>query len=536
MLITYLGHAGFLVETADAIVVADPWLSPEGAFDSAWMQYPQNHHLAAMVREKLENSPKQRFLYISHEHKDHYDPAFLGTLRKRDLTLVLARFRRSALRDELASWGAKEIRICDDGEVIPLPGGGHLKVLVEDAGVNRDSSLLIHAEGRTFLNINDCKLHDRMPRIAREDGPIHVFTGQYSGAIWHPPCYEYERKQYESISRRKMFSKFEALARSIEALQPQVFLTSAGPACFLDPELLPINFEPVNIFPRAEKFFDYLQKRLKNSTTRYFEPMPGDVLDAQTLQWVERAKDWVEEKGFEAYVQAYAERMRPLFEARRRNLSKQEIEAILVRLACELQRKLDHLALHGRVATPLYVGLQELPHVFLRVDFPRRRVEPVERILDENRYTMVTRAADIGRVLDGHLIWEDFLLSLRMRLSRKPDHYDHILHAFLAMEAADLPAFCEEVLQNEARQERTVVQAGEKRYSIHRFCPHQGADLGEAWIEGGRYLVCPRHRWRFDLEDGGRCTMNATSIHARPVGEAPAEPIEATSAPAETSP
>ena len=53
MRITFLGHAGFVVETEGAIVVADPWLSPSGAFDSAWMQFPQNHHLAALVREKL---------------------------------------------------------------------------------------------------------------------------------------------------------------------------------------------------------------------------------------------------------------------------------------------------------------------------------------------------------------------------------------------------------------------------------------------------------------------------------------------------
>ncbi|HZH76914.1 MAG TPA: MBL fold metallo-hydrolase, partial [Archangium sp.] len=77
MQITFLGHAGFLVETQHALVVVDPWLSPQGAFDSAWMQFPRNHQLAPMVREKLESSTKERFLYISHEHKDHYDPDFL---------------------------------------------------------------------------------------------------------------------------------------------------------------------------------------------------------------------------------------------------------------------------------------------------------------------------------------------------------------------------------------------------------------------------------------------------------------------------
>lgn len=40
MQITYLGHAGFCVETSRSIVVRDPWVSPTGAFDSAWYQFP----------------------------------------------------------------------------------------------------------------------------------------------------------------------------------------------------------------------------------------------------------------------------------------------------------------------------------------------------------------------------------------------------------------------------------------------------------------------------------------------------------------
>lgn len=537
MLITFLGHAGFLVETADAIVLADPWLSPEGAFDSAWMQFPQNHHLADVVREKMETTPKARYVYLSHEHKDHFDPAFLDSIRRRDFTLVIPKFQRTEMRDVLASYGAKELLVVEDGERIPLPGGGHLKLFVQDSSLNRDSALLVHAEGRTFLDLNDCKLHDRLPRIAREEGPIHVFTAQFSGAIWHPPCYAYEQKQYETISRRKMFSKFEAVARGIDVLKPRVFLSSAGPACFLDPRLLPINFQPVNIFPRAGKFFTYVQKRLKNCATALAEPMPGDVLDAETFQWVEQAAERVTDENFESYVRAYAERMAPLFAGRVRNLAREEVEATLVRLACELQRKLDHLVLHDRVSVPLYVSLEEMPGNYLRVDFGRRRVEPVPAITDEKRYTMEVGAADIARVLDGLLTWEDFLLAMRLRMSRNPDDYDAILHGYLAIEAEDLPAFCQAVLEAESRQERMVVEAGGgRRVSVHRYCPHQGADLSEAWVEGGRYLTCPRHRWQFDLEEGGRCTMNNTSIHALPVvgdeNEAAEGPGAGTEAPA----
>jgi UDP-MurNAc hydroxylase len=73
MQITYLGHAGFLAESKDFLLVADPWLSPHGAFDGAWFQFPKNHHLAPRVRERLKNFAGAKYIYLSHAHHDHFD-------------------------------------------------------------------------------------------------------------------------------------------------------------------------------------------------------------------------------------------------------------------------------------------------------------------------------------------------------------------------------------------------------------------------------------------------------------------------------
>jgi UDP-MurNAc hydroxylase len=47
-------------------------------------------------------------------------------------------------------------------------------------------------------------------------------------------------------------------------------------------------------------------------------------------------------------------------------------------------------------------------------------------------------------------------------------------------------------------------------------------------VEGERYLVCARHRWRFDLENGGLCAQNGSSIRARCL--APCEAAEGEAA------
>jgi UDP-MurNAc hydroxylase len=511
MQIGYLGHAGFVVETERSVVVADPWVSRHGAFASAWMQLPQNHHLAAPLRAKLADPRKPRFVYVSHEHGDHFDRDFLASLRGADVTFVVPRFRRPELVDSLRALGFPVVP-CGDGDRVPMPDG-YLRLFVQDAGLNRDSSLLVKAGGYTFLDLNDCKIHDRLGKICAEEGGIDVFTAQFSGAIWHPTCYEYSDKQYKAISRRKMFGKFEAVARALETVRPRLFLASAGPACFLDPSLLHLNFEELNIFPRAQKFFAYLRKRLAAFAGDLLEPMPGDVLDVASGRFTVLASERLDEERFEQYVRGYAARMADLFEGRRAP-APSELPGVLDRLREEMRHKLSRLDLRDRVAVALYVWLEELPERILRVDFSAQRIEEVQTVRDEPRYTFKVRAADALSVLDRKLTWEEFFLSFRFRLSRSPDDYDPILHGFLALEADDLGALCDSIREVEANKERAIVEAGGARYSVHRYCPHQGADLAGGWVEDGHLLVCPRHRWHFDLEKQGRCTMNNSSVCA----------------------
>jgi UDP-MurNAc hydroxylase len=134
MKITYLGHAGFYIETPDAVVVMDPWLSPEGAFDSAWFQFPQNHHLGPWLREQLATSSKPRFIYISHEHSDHFDPEYLATLPA-DVTYIIGNFQRPAVKDAVTRLRPSQVLVADHGEKVALPGGGEYSTLSGRLGV-----------------------------------------------------------------------------------------------------------------------------------------------------------------------------------------------------------------------------------------------------------------------------------------------------------------------------------------------------------------------------------------------------------------
>src|SRR5215472_12072428 len=325
MELTYLGHAGFCVETPEVTVVMDPWLSPEGAFDSAWFQFPRNHDLAPLVIEKLEDSKKERFVYVSHEHQDHFDPGFLRQLNCPDLTFIVPHFQRAALRSAIAALRPKKLITCKHAERLPIPGG-QITLYLEDSGLNRDSAILLRLGEESFLNLNDCKLFDELPRIVQDEGSASVFACQFSGATWHPVCYDYSEQEYEEISRRKAISKFETVTRAIQTVRPRVFLPSAGPPCFLDPMLMHLNFERNNVFPRAPKFLDYLKGRLGNSATQGLEMMPGDTLNVSSGKWLAQGLERPSEEDLKEYVTCYADRFAHLFADRKRKPGLQELE------------------------------------------------------------------------------------------------------------------------------------------------------------------------------------------------------------------
>jgi UDP-MurNAc hydroxylase len=518
MNITFLGHAGFCVETEEAVVITDPWLSPLGAFDSAWYQFPRNHHLAAYVQEKLADTSKDRYVYISHEHKDHFDVTFLESLRSRDFTVIIGDFRRPMLKEFFGTYECNDVVACADGRSVPI-AGGYVRLYLDDSELNRDSAILVKAGGSSFLNLNDCRLNDALPGIAKEEGPIDVFACQFSGASWHPTCYDYKRETYEAVSKRKTLLKFKAVAQGIKVLEPRVFVPSAGPPCFLDPLLFHLNFEEVNIFPRAPRLISYLNQRLKDSPTDWPELMPGDILEAGSGKVVYESPERVDEQNFDSYIHTYAASYESFFVARQR-YRLEDPDDLLNRLRDALSHKLALLTLRDRVNVPLYFYLTDFPERMVRVDFPTGSVDYASRLPDDHYYSIAAPSWEVRRVLDGKLTWDDFSLTFRLRLNREPDVYQTVLQGFLRLEPEDMNWFCAKLLNIEGRQQRIVREAGGSRYVIDRYCPHQGGDLTHAWVEDGRLLTCPRHGWQFDLENEGWCAKNDATINAVCLDEA----------------
>lgn len=513
MLITPIGHAGFLVETRDFVIAMDPWMSEKGAYDSAWFQLPLNHHLKDLVLGKMRQKQKPRYLYVSHEHKDHMDIDFLPLLKGEDISILIADFENNFLARQLTQLGLDHYKKIAHLQEVGFPGGGFIKFFIEESGINRDSGVLIHADQSNFLNFNDAKLFDSIPDLPKNIGPIDVFSVQFAGGTWHPICYEYEPSHYAELTRTKRINKFESVARLIEKIHPRLYLPAAGPPFCLDPELQKLNFKPEPVFPLASEFLAFLRKRLQNLDIQFFESAPGDEIDASRLSIKRGPSAPVTRTELPEYVARHATRFEGLFRDLK-NFPKNSYDETFKDLIAELKKKLEPLTLSSEITVPFYLAFEEQPSRFAKVDFQKRVVSEVEGLDSKEFYAFWAPAWQLRRVLDNYLTWEDLCVTYRPRVKRNPDQYNTILNAFLWLPPEDLPWFCDKMKRLRSKTDRIAVSSKNCHYEIDRFCPHQGADLKEAWINEEGHLVCPRHRWQFNLKNGGKCIANEATLNA----------------------
>jgi UDP-MurNAc hydroxylase len=332
MTIKFIGHAGFIVRSGDDVLIMDPWLSSAGAFDSAWFQFPCNHDLFHPVAQAIREACNPA-IYISHEHKDHFDSGFLGAVVERQPAVFIADFSNKRLQRELQALGFQNIIEAGDGKEL-RHGALKLHIFVDDNAINRDSAIRVSDGSAAFLNLNDCKMFDRLALIRRQLGPIDVFTCQFSGATWHPTCYKYDAQVYRQISLRKQHSKFRSVLEAIRKVEPRRYLASAGPACFLDAALIEKNFEPENIFPRQPKLLAFLKPKLSDIA---LDPVgPGDVLDVESNTFTEHGRERCDEDEFGSYIYRYRDRVDGALAAISREKSEGQCRAIFDALVGEL--------------------------------------------------------------------------------------------------------------------------------------------------------------------------------------------------------
>jgi UDP-MurNAc hydroxylase len=507
MLITSLGHAGLEVEHQGTRLQIDPWLSPQGAFQGSWFQWPDNSHL-------IDRLAAPDAVAISHEHLDHIDPWWLAKLPK-ETPIFVPRYPLDVLRQKILASGQTnihEIEPWQDVEVLP---GVQLFFVSERSPMNHDSAMVLRTGDSVFVNANDARLCPlQLHEIRSKAGHINLLALQGAGASWYPMVYQYDAAQKRELSLRKRMAKFAYVVQATRAAEPDLVLPFAGPPAFLDADLFHLNSEmEEGIFPDHEQVAQWMHLQgFKNVPFLY----PGDRLDLRTNKIV-RDGHW---SGFR-----YADRARHLAEyASRRQDQLREVKAsypipdydlwpAFKSYFEELLTCSDYF--NNRIG--MKVGFEVTgPGGFQgSVDF-RKAALGVYRDLDDIQYKYTFESRWLPSLLDRSVPWEDFLLSCRIKAWRDPDIYnDHLLGLLKFADANALAAV--EAWEKSPRDEETIkVRSGCKVFEVARFCPHAGQDLLEVGeILPGDIIRCNGHHFEFDLLSGACVNGNTDPLATR---------------------
>jgi len=518
--IEFLGHSGLAVRHGGRLLLCDPWMSPEGAYNASWFQYPAYPHtdLSALLRPDA--------VYVSHEHLDHFDPWFLAQLPK-TTPILTGRFHKKRCLRLLEGLGFDDVFQLADFDAYEITPDFVVRVAIPSHNCPPhwfDSCALIEAGDKKIFNLNDCNLALPIERIRAWS--VDVFLGQASPAIWYPLTYtNYTAEQKRKLMAARRESAVESFVGGAKSVQPKLAIPFAGPPCFFDPDLADYFIGADSMFPTPP----IAARRLAEETG-----IPTEVLKPGDRLILEEGGHRIERDP--AYADFDYERDRRVYVETHRTEKEAVVRRVLTAIPPAREGLIDRLRAH---LAPL---IERNPFFAMRinmqvgfevtgehggdwiVDF---RPDGDKRVVYESsgetpRYRFRFEARNIEQVLRGEMSWEDLLLSLRFRAHRDPDQYNQHLFTFFKMaDHAALQAIAKaEAATSDRPMDTFRLEVDGEAYEVQRFCPHAGSDLANAEVVDGK-IVCPGHHWHFDIETGA-CTESDYRIFCKKLAKAAA--------------
>ena len=237
MRVTSLGQAGLLVETAHG---SDPVRSVVRA-GVPRLRGSCSRATTGSTPDLLERIEQADYLYVSHLHGDHFDEVWLADHLPRDIPILVPGYPSRELDQRLRALGFTELVRTTSGDELDLGGltvAIHTETSITD-GPGGDSALVVSDGTSRLVDQNDCRTTDLDALAAH--GPVDLHLLQYSGAIWYPMVYELDEASMRALVDAKVESQFSRAMRYVESVGARAVVPSAGPPCFLDPELFHLN-------------------------------------------------------------------------------------------------------------------------------------------------------------------------------------------------------------------------------------------------------------------------------------------------------
>lgn len=500
MKITYIGHAGFIVDAGNTSILIDPWFYAANL--ASIFPYPDNEFMVSAVLDRQFD-----YLYLSHAHTDHFDRRLLERLN-RDMTVICPSYRSRELEMLLKDMGFKtQIKL------------GHLQqqilnedvtvMMLLDSSAAEDSGLLIDHRGERFLDLNDCQVN--VGELPQAD----MLACQFSGAIHYPQTYDmYTAEEKDQKADRAVQTYIDIFERKIAAIKPKCFIPSAGPFCFLHPNLMQYNPGPdeTTVFLSWERFASQIPHLL--SPDQILRVFPGDEIDTDStgLTTINHRYDVLNPYPNDT-LEAYAERRRsetaPFFANDAPEVPTEDLRAHWQEIHRTSRRLLQYRDFSKSFIIQAYEQ-QDIVDAHQRQDNWLKRwyisvsgaavsVDDVPPADFVSEYTFKLPMLMLRKVIDKETNWDEMVASHHMLLSRDPDIFDPQFFALLRYHHVPSRSLLFAQAAIDASELTEIPNC--RGTMIQRYCPHAGEDMAGVEVIDG-VIVCPRHRWQWDIETG----------------------------------
>ena len=229
--LTFINHASYVIETDNSLLIVDPWVEG-GAFDNGWSLLDKSITNKVLV-EYLTKTKKAKFIWLSHEHSDHFSVPLLKALKK---TEVEVKFLFQKTLDRRVAQFIKKMgfSITESNDKLEVLDSELSIATFPYAG--GDSHSLTMLNELSILNINDCVVNDKMgaERVLRNCNKytknIDLLLTQFGYANW---VGNQDEVQMRKESARE---KLNRISLQVNRFKPKAVIPFASFVYFCDPE------------------------------------------------------------------------------------------------------------------------------------------------------------------------------------------------------------------------------------------------------------------------------------------------------------
>jgi hypothetical protein len=237
MEITHFSNSFLCVKSGNTNLICDPWVGITS--ENAWISDPINYN-----GEKIIKNIQPKFIYISHLHCDHFDPALLDKINKHDISIVIKKFKIPVLKNRLIKLGFKNIVEIEAWHLKKLNKDISIAIVPQLSSDNEgigssieydlDTSIIIKSEKskKVFYNNVDNPLivkdYKKVKKFIDEkmNSKVNVCTFNVGAASEYPHCFLNINRNKEK--NRIIKKSIDNAKKKLNILKPDIFFPSGG--------------------------------------------------------------------------------------------------------------------------------------------------------------------------------------------------------------------------------------------------------------------------------------------------------------------